>query len=141
MSTSFIGGYVPEKPSGPLPVIVWVHGGGWKNGNKDWRRAVPLVPKGYAVANKEKADKASPLHYVTKDAATFLIMHGDEDDVVPLSQSVKLADALRRAGVEVRLQIYKGSGHGGRAFKNLETVKPVKMMSPQGFCRAALTRL
>ena len=40
-----------EKASGPLPVIVWVHGGGWQEGNKDWRRAVPLVPKGYAVAN------------------------------------------------------------------------------------------
>jgi acetyl esterase/lipase len=37
---------LPEKASGPLPVIVWVHGGGWKDGNKDWRRAVPLVPKG-----------------------------------------------------------------------------------------------
>ena len=34
-----------------MPVIVWVHGGGWKDGNKNWRRAVPLVPKGYAVAN------------------------------------------------------------------------------------------
>jgi acetyl esterase/lipase len=38
--------YLPEKATGPLPVIVWVHGGGWKDGNKDWRRAVPLVPKG-----------------------------------------------------------------------------------------------
>jgi acetyl esterase/lipase len=36
--------YLPEKASGPLPVIVWVHGGG-TDGNKDWRRAVPLVPK------------------------------------------------------------------------------------------------
>ena len=37
--------YLPEKASGPLPVIAWVHGG-WRDGNKDWRRAVPLVPKG-----------------------------------------------------------------------------------------------
>src|ERR1035437_3359546 len=43
--------YLPEKATGRLPVIVWVHGGGWKEGGKDWRRAVPLVPKGYAVAN------------------------------------------------------------------------------------------
>jgi acetyl esterase/lipase len=43
--------YLPEKATGPLPVIVWVHGGGWKDGNKDWRRAVPLVPKGYVVVN------------------------------------------------------------------------------------------
>ena len=37
----------------PLPVIVWVHGGGRKEGNKDWRRALPLVPKGYAVVPPE----------------------------------------------------------------------------------------
>ena len=35
---------------------------------------------------------------------------------MPPAQSVKLADALRRAGVEGTLQIYKGSGHGGQAF-------------------------
>jgi hypothetical protein len=31
------------------------------------------------------------------------------------TQSVKLADARRRAEAEVTLQVYKGSGHGGRA--------------------------
>ena len=35
---------------------------------------------------------------------------------MPLAQSVELAEALRRAGVEVRLQVCQGAGHGGRAF-------------------------
>ena len=26
--------YLPEKAAGPRPVIVWVHGGGWTNGDK-----------------------------------------------------------------------------------------------------------
>ena len=30
--------------------------------------------------NKEKARKASPLTYVSKDSAPFLIMHGDKDN-------------------------------------------------------------
>ena len=34
--------------------------------------------------NKEKARKASPLTYVSKDSAPFLIMHGDKDNMVPL---------------------------------------------------------
>ncbi len=76
--------------------------------------------------NKEKAAKASPLHYVTKYAAPFLIMQGDQDDVVPPSQSVKLAAALRQAGVEVTLQVYKGSGHGGRAFTSPESWKLIE---------------
>ncbi len=76
--------------------------------------------------NLEKAARASPVTYVTKDTAPFLIMHGDQDDVVPLAQSVKLAEALRRAGVEVTLQVYKGSGHGGRAFTSPESSKQIE---------------
>ena len=53
--------------------------------------------------NLEKARKASPLSYVSKDSAPFLIMHGDQDNVVPLGQSEALAEALKKAGVEVTL--------------------------------------
>ncbi|WP_395752013.1 prolyl oligopeptidase family serine peptidase [Prosthecobacter sp.] len=45
--------YLPEKAEGPLPLIIWVHGGGWQNGSKDG--CPPLrggyVGKGYAVAS------------------------------------------------------------------------------------------
>jgi acetyl esterase/lipase len=43
--------YCPEKVSGPLPVIVWLHGGGWSRGRKERCPAVSLVPDGYAVAS------------------------------------------------------------------------------------------
>src|SRR5450755_4124625 len=32
---------------------------------------------------KDLAEKGNPIHYITKDAAPFLIMHGDKDNVVP----------------------------------------------------------
>ena len=76
--------------------------------------------------NRQKAARASPLHYVGHDAAPFLIMHGDKDDVVPLSQSVDLAEALKHAGVEVTLQVYKGAGHGGRAFTSPESWRMIE---------------
>ncbi|HRJ08431.1 MAG TPA: alpha/beta fold hydrolase [Prosthecobacter sp.] len=45
--------YLPEKSQGPLPLIIWVHGGGWMNGSKDG--CPPLragyVESGYAVAS------------------------------------------------------------------------------------------
>lgn len=45
--------FLPEKAEGPLPLIIWVHGGGWQNGSKDG--CPPLrqgyVGKGYAVAS------------------------------------------------------------------------------------------
>jgi len=45
--------YVPEKAEGPLPLLIWVHGGGWQNGSKDG--CPPLragyTDRGYAVAS------------------------------------------------------------------------------------------
>src|SRR5947209_2398337 len=43
--------YLPEKADGPLPVVVWIHGGAWRAGSKNGCPAVFLVPKGYAVAS------------------------------------------------------------------------------------------
>jgi acetyl esterase/lipase len=62
--------------------------------------------------NPEKARRANPITYVTKDDPPFLIMHGDQDPLVPHHQSVLLDAALRKAGVEVTFHTVKGAGHG-----------------------------
>ncbi|MBI5394606.1 MAG: alpha/beta hydrolase, partial [Verrucomicrobia bacterium] len=45
--------YVPEKADAPLPLIIWIHGGGWAAGSKD--NCPPLrqgfTGRGYAVAS------------------------------------------------------------------------------------------
>ena len=218
--------YCPEKVSGPAPVIVWVHGGGWRRGGKKQCPAVALVPDGYAVASidyrlsstapfpaqiedckaavrwlranaakynldadrigvwgmsagghlaallgtsggvpelegsgdnmqyssrvqavcdvagpadllamtnlgprrtlaiegllggplekdKAKAIAASPIHYVSKDDPPFLIVHGEADRVVPVEQSQRLYDELRKAGVNATLKILPQVGHQG----------------------------
>ena len=64
--------------------------------------------------NKAKVAKANPISYVTKDDPPFLIMHGDKDELVPLSQSEMLHEALQKAGVDSTLQVVKGQGHGFR---------------------------
>jgi acetyl esterase/lipase len=61
---------------------------------------------------KEKALRASPITYVSKDDPPFLIMHGDRDPMMPLAQSEILRDALNQAGVEVTLRVVRGGGHG-----------------------------
>jgi acetyl esterase/lipase len=35
----------------PLPLIVWIHGGAWRGGNKENPRALPLLSKDYAIAS------------------------------------------------------------------------------------------
>jgi len=226
--------YLPEKAAGPLPVIIWIHGGAWRAGNKGMCPATRFVEHGYAVAsveyrfsqhapfpaqiedckaairwlrahaaeysldperfgvwgssagghlvallgtsgdvkalettggnldrssrvqavcdwfgptdltvfastpgyeghaaagspessliggavleNKEKAARANPIPYVTKDDPAFLIVHGDRDPTVPPNQSKLLFEALRKAGVSAHLHIIHGAGHGGPGF-------------------------
>ena len=63
-------------------------------------------------ANKEKVARANPITYVTSDAPPFLIVHGDQDPLVPYQQSVLLVEALAGAGVEVAFYTVAGGGHG-----------------------------
>jgi acetyl esterase/lipase len=210
--------YRPAEVSDPLPVIIWIHGGGWRSGGKGRCPAAALVSDGYAVASigyrltsaapfpaqiedckaavrwlranastyhldpdhigawgmsagghlaallgtsggvpelegsgdnrqyssrvqavcdvagpadlsamtnlgpkrmfaiegllggpleKEtaKAIAASPIHYVSKDDPPFLIVHGEADRVVPVDQSRRFHEELRKAGVNATLKI------------------------------------
>jgi len=76
--------------------------------------------------NAEKARNASPMTYVGKDSAPFLIMHGDQDNTVPLNQSEVLAEALKKAGVETKLVVVQGNGHGGPGFNSPENRKLIE---------------
>ncbi len=223
--------FVPEKANGPLPLIIWVHGGGWQNGSKEgcpplrdgytergyavasinyrlsghavfpaqiedckaairWLRAhakeynldpqrfgvwgssagghlVALIgtsgdvkefdvganlnqssraqavcdyygptdltvfvttpgyeshagadaPEGKLIGgavmeNKDKAARANPIEFVSKDDPPFLIVHGDADRTVPINQSQLLFEALRKSGVSAHLHTIHGAGHG-----------------------------
>ncbi len=222
--------YVPEKASGSLPLVIWIHGGAWLNGSKDRTQAVRLLDSGFAVAslnyrlsqnaifpaqihdckaairhlranaseyrldperfgvwgssagghlaalvgtsgnapklegevgkhlnvssnvqavcdwfgptdflqmggshnkpdspesrlvggaiqeNPEKVAAANPIVYVDKNDPPILIMHGDQDPLVPFSQSVLFEASLQAAGVQVELVKMEGEGHGGRGF-------------------------
>jgi len=64
---------------------------------------------------KEKPElwkSGSPILYVKNGGAPFLIVHGDKDTTVPISQSENLMAALKRAGVPAELIVVKGGGHG-----------------------------
>jgi acetyl esterase/lipase len=73
-----------------------------------------LLIGGAIQAHPDRVRRANPITYVSRDAAPFLIYHGDADTSVPVGQSQLLADALRRAGAEVTFEIIPGDGHGLR---------------------------
>jgi acetyl esterase/lipase len=43
--------YRTEKSNEARPLVIWIHGGGWRNGSKNNCPAVPLVNRGFVVAS------------------------------------------------------------------------------------------
>jgi dipeptidyl aminopeptidase/acylaminoacyl peptidase len=54
---------------------------------------------------------ASPITHVTADDPPFLLIHGDQDTVVPYEQSQLLYDRLLQMNVPAQLIIVKNAGH------------------------------
>jgi acetyl esterase/lipase len=71
---------------------------------------------GPTTDKRELAVSANPITYVSKDDPPFLIVHGDKDPVVPLSQSELLYEALKKAGVDATLKVIPEAGHGNGIF-------------------------
>jgi acetyl esterase/lipase len=219
--------YLPKGPGRPLPVVIWIHGGGWQGGNKEKPLVLPMAKLGFAIASisyrlssratfpaqihdckaavrwvranalkyqldpdkigvagisagghlaallgttadhpeiegeegitgvssrvqavvdycgpsnfltldkmpevnpnltevifrflggpiarkMDLARLASPVFHISRQACPFYIVHGELDPVVPLSQSVELNDALKKAGVPSELNVVKGGRH------------------------------
>jgi acetyl esterase/lipase len=62
---------------------------------------------------KELARQLSPITYVRSGLPPIITIQGDQDDIVPYSQAVRLHEALDRAGVPNRLIPVPGARHDG----------------------------
>jgi dipeptidyl aminopeptidase/acylaminoacyl peptidase len=54
---------------------------------------------------------SSPLRFVSPTSPPTLIVHGNADELVPISQSVMLRDALEANGVPCVYKVYSGETH------------------------------
>jgi len=68
----------------------------------------------FGVADKSLAvfKAASPVTYISPDDPPFLILHGDKDAVVPITQSQILQDDLIAGGVKSTFVTVHNGGHG-----------------------------
>lgn len=57
--------------------------------------------------------RASPIRYVKSGFPPTLLIHGTADLIVPFNQSVRMRNALKSCGVEVRLVALRGKHHFG----------------------------
>jgi dipeptidyl aminopeptidase/acylaminoacyl peptidase len=58
------------------------------------------------------AASVSPINFVTKDDPPTLLIHGDQDKLVPISHSQRIYDALKKAGVTTEFVTIEGGTHG-----------------------------
>ncbi len=86
-------------------------------------RVIAKLLGGELPEKNDVARSASPIAFVDKSDAPFLIMHGDADTLVPLEQSQLLEKALKDASVPAELHVVKGGGHG---FWNQELLDRVR---------------
>jgi acetyl esterase/lipase len=70
------------------------------------------------------APENSPLLKVTAKTAPALIIHGDKDELVPISHGIQMRDAMEKAKVPVKLVTIEGAAHGFSAKQNQEIVFP-----------------
>jgi len=94
-------------------------------------RTGKVVVKLFRGTEKDKPDlyrKASPVFYVSKDDPPLLLAHGEQDELVPFDQSVRMADAYHRIGLPVKFIAVKNAGHDfehvgdGPVSPSLETI-------------------
>ncbi|VDP32598.1 unnamed protein product [Heligmosomoides polygyrus] len=62
----------------------------------------------------------SPISHVDRLATPIAFIHGKEDTVVPVSQSIEMHEKLRQKGITTALMLFDDEGHG---FRGADAVK------------------
>ena len=97
--------YAPRQAgAGPLPVIVFFYGGSWTGGAKE----------GYGFVGQAPDKQATqPINFASADDPPALLLVAGRDTLVFGHNGVRLAAALRQAGVPAEVTTYQGVGHVG----------------------------
>lgn len=70
----------------------------------------------------ELADDFSPLLHSSEDDPPTLMIHGDQDKLVPLKHSQNMLAAFEEKGVKSKLLVIEGAAHGFRGADNTRAV-------------------
>jgi acetyl esterase/lipase len=110
---------------GPTDLTSIIDEVGQGHGREVQEDVVPRLLGGPLIDHLELARQASPLSYVGRENSPVLILHGDQDDLVPYAQSQSLHSLLDQAGVKNQLITVKGAGHDGPMFETPEIQEKV----------------
>ncbi len=92
----------------------------FKNPNHRWHRIEEThggaLLGGDPATMVERSDSASPIFHISEKTAPIIILHGDQDPLVPVSMSEDFYGRLEKAGLADQSELYivKNGGHGTR---------------------------
>ena len=88
--------------------------------------ALQLLLDGQPDEKPELAKLASPVQHLDAKDPPLLLIHGDADPQMPPEQSQELAEACKKAGVKVQLEMIPGAVHGGKQFFDETRIAHIK---------------
>ena len=100
---------------------------------RGWTTDPPAAIKAHAGLKPPLAFDAkleasvSPLLAVTSDDAPVLMIHGDKDELVPISHAQNILPKFEESGVAAELLTIEGAGHGFSPQQNREQVLPAML--------------
>jgi acetyl esterase/lipase len=73
--------------------------------------------------DKKLADGISPILFVSDDDPPTLLVHGDKDTLVPVSNSERIEKEFKKHHVPCELKVMRGAGHGFAGKQNDEAAQ------------------
>jgi len=83
-----------------------------------WRRFLRENEYGSLEHDMDTLIKVSPIHKVGNITAPLFIIQGDNDERVPLSESIQMYQKLKEKGLSVEMLRFEDEGHGLAKLKN-----------------------
>jgi len=77
-----------------------------------YRRSVREAEYGSLAHDRAVLEAISPIRHIDRITAPLMVIHGQNDPRVPLSEAQQVVEALRARGVPVEFLVYPDEGHG-----------------------------
>jgi dipeptidyl aminopeptidase/acylaminoacyl peptidase len=83
-----------------------------------WRRKLREAEYGSLEEDLEMLESISPIHKIDNISAPLFIIQGDNDERVPLTESIQIYEKLKEKGLRVELLRFANEGHGITRLEN-----------------------
>ena len=83
----------------------------YTDGNEEAKQVLVAFLGGTPQNKEQNYFQASPLNFINNTTTKYLLLHGQDDRLVPILQAQKFETALKSKNIDVQKFYYSG-GHG-----------------------------